>query len=60
MPGSATTPGRADTCDIASGRVAFHSRNSVGTQNFSLFAAPWLACMLPCQRFTYSLTAARA
>jgi hypothetical protein len=60
MPGSSTTPGRADTCDSVSVRVAFRCVESVGTQNQAHFVAQWLACMLPCQRFANSLTAARA
>ena len=30
------------------------------TRNIDLFVAQWLACTLPCQRFTYGLTTARA
>ena len=60
MPGSTTTPGRAGTCDIAPFRIAFRWIDGVGTRDKICFAAQWLACMLPCQRFAYCLTAARA
>src|ERR1700674_4957404 len=53
MPGSATTPGRRGACDSAPLRVAFRVSDGVGTRNIDLFAAQWLACTLPCQRFTY-------
>ena len=58
MPGSATTPGRRGACDSAPLRVAFRVSDGVGTRNIDLFAAQWLACTLPCQRFTYGLTTA--
>src|SRR5882762_623552 len=60
MPGSPTTPGRRGPCDSAPLRVAFRVSDGVGTRNIDLFAAQWLACALPCQRFTYGLTTARA
>jgi hypothetical protein len=52
MPGSSTTPGRADTCASASVRVAFRYQNSVGARDLTSFAAQWLARTLPCRRFT--------
>jgi hypothetical protein len=52
MPGSRTTQGRAGTRTIAPVRVAFRYVNSVSTLNyFNAFAARWLACRFPCQRF---------
>src|SRR4029077_10158432 len=60
MPGSPTTPGRRGACDSAPLRVAFRVSDGVGTRNIDLFVAQWLACALPCQRFTYGLTTARA
>ena len=41
-------------------RIAFRWIDGVGTRDKISFAAQWLACMLPCQRFAHSLTAARA
>jgi len=56
MPGSKTTQGRTGTRAIAPIRVAFRYANSVGTPNyFKAFAAQWLACRLPCQRFVSHL-----
>jgi hypothetical protein len=55
MPVSTTTPGRLDARTIASIRVAFRQRNDVGTQDEGTFAAQWLACTLPCQRFADAL-----
>src|SRR5262249_7528016 len=60
MPGSPTTPGRRGARDSAPLRVAFRVSDGVGTRNIVLFVAQWLACALPCQRFTYGLTTARA
>ena len=56
MPGSATTPGRLGTRDVAPIRFAFRQRNDVGTREKGTFAAQWLACALPCQRFAVVLT----
>ena len=47
MPGSMTTPGRADARDNASFRVAFHPSHGVGTRDQNNFAAQWLACTHP-------------
>ena len=60
MPGSATTPGRLGTRDLAPIRFAFRQRNDVGTQEEGTFAAQWLACALPCQRFALPLTGQNA
>jgi hypothetical protein len=45
-----TTQDRSVTRDIATSRVTFHKWDSVGILIES-FAAQWLACTLPCQRF---------
>src|SRR6516162_4364264 len=50
MPGSSTTPGRPGARDGAPVRVAFRTRNSVGTRGLA-FAAQWLAYALPYRRF---------
>ena len=60
MPGSMTTPGRADTRDSASFRVAFRTSHGVGTRDQNNFAAQWLACTLPCRRFADTLADACA
>ena len=60
MPGSPTTPGQLNARDIAFIRIAFRQRNNVGTRNEGTFAAQWLACVLPCQRFAAALTSSRA
>ena len=60
MPGSPTTPGRMDTRDDASIRVAFHENDHVGTRDYLAFAAQWLAYVLPCRRFAVTLTGASA
>ena len=44
---------------IAPIRVAFRQRNDVGTRDEGTFAAQWLACALPCQRFAVALTGKR-
>src|SRR5205807_9650820 len=59
MPGSSTTPDRPGARDIASVRVAFRARNSVGTRGLA-FAAQWLAYALPYRRFVAVLTDANA
>ena len=59
MPGSLTTPGRADACDDAPTHVAFRSYESVGTQDYPSIAAQWLAYAYPCQRFTQGFAAKR-
>jgi len=55
MPGSPTTPGRLNTCDTASSRVAFRTANGVGTRGYCDFVAQWLAYALPCRRFASTL-----
>ncbi len=50
MPGSMTTQDRPVTRDIATARVTFRQWDSVGIL-IEPFAAQWLACTLPCQRF---------
>ena len=55
MPGSPTTPGRTSTCDGAPGRVAFRYRTASAPGSEVHFAAQWLACTHPCQRFAAHL-----
>jgi hypothetical protein len=51
MPGSTTTRGRLVSRDIDTGRVAFCRTENISTPNLS-YAAQYLACALPCERFT--------
>jgi hypothetical protein len=51
MPGSTTTRGRHVSRDIDTGRVAFCGTENINTPNLS-YAAQYLACALPCERFT--------
>ena len=60
MPGSPTTPGRPDTRVDASVRVAFRENEHVGTRIAQVFAAQWLAYVLPCRRFADTLAGADA
>jgi hypothetical protein len=60
MPGSWTTPGRAAARAIASVRVAFRTFEHVGTQVAQVFAAQWLAYVLPYRRFADTLADACA
>src|SRR4051812_27234845 len=60
MPGSWTTPGRAGARAIASIRVAFRAFEHVGTQVAQVFAAQWLAYVLPYRRFADTLASANA
>src|SRR5215213_7897311 len=60
MPGSWTTPGRAAARAIASVRVAFRTFEHVGTQVAQVFAAQWLAYVLPYRRFADTLANANA
>src|SRR5215203_4850500 len=60
MPGSWTTPGRAEARAIASVRVAFRAFEHVGTQVVQVFAAQWLAYVLPYRRFDDTLASANA
>src|SRR5260221_13941162 len=59
MPGSSTTPDRPGARDIASVRVAFRARNSVGTRGLA-FAGQWVASALPDRRFVAVLADANA
>jgi hypothetical protein len=54
MPGSTTTRGQHVSCDIDTSRVAFCGTENIGTPNLS-YAAQYLACALPCERFTSAL-----
>jgi hypothetical protein len=56
MPGSSTTPDRADARALAPARIAFRSYNSVGTRDVNPYAAQWLAYAFPCRRFADTLT----
>jgi hypothetical protein len=57
MPVSTTTPGHLGARAIAPIRVAFRQRNDVGARDEGTFAAQWLACAIPCQRFADVLAA---
>jgi hypothetical protein len=59
MPGSLTAPGRRRACDGGRRSVAFCHCDSIGTREFT-FAAQWLACTIPCQRFDDALASAAA
>jgi hypothetical protein len=59
MPGSSTTPGRSDLAIARPKRVAFRTRNGVGTRGLA-FAAQWLAYALPYRRFAAVLADANA
>ena len=56
MPGSQTTQGRWVTRADVPYRVAFRVSYRVGTLEINTYAAQWLACTLPCRRFTGALT----
>ena len=60
MPGSPTTPDRADARTIASARLAFRLWYDVGIRENRAYAAQWLACTLPCRRFADLLAEACA
>ena len=51
MPGSTTTRGRQVSCDVDTSRVAFCGTENISTPDVS-YAAQYLACALPCERFT--------
>jgi hypothetical protein len=59
MPGSTTTRGQHASCDIDARRVAFCGTENIGTPNLS-YAAQYIACALPCERFTSALASGRA
>ena len=54
MPGSTTTRGQHVSCDIDTGCVAFCWTENISAPNLS-YAAQYLACALPCERFTSAL-----
>lgn len=60
MPGSKTTRGQTDTRYTVSVHVAFHDSYREGTPEKITYAAQWLACTLPCRRFTNTLANAGA
>jgi hypothetical protein len=51
MPVSTTTPGRLGRSRYRAHPYCLPSRNDVGAREKGTFAAQWLACALPCQRF---------
>src|SRR6266540_4153707 len=59
MPGSSTTPGRSYLAMARPKRIAFRTRNGVGTRGLA-FAAQWLAYALPYRRFVAVLADANA
>jgi hypothetical protein len=59
MPGSPTTRGRRVSCAIVTLRVAFCRTENIGAPNLS-YAAQYLACALPCERFMPTLTSSHA
>jgi len=54
MPGSTTTRGQHVSCDVDTGCVAFCWTENISAPNLS-YAAQYLACALPCERFTSAL-----
>jgi len=54
MPGSTTTRGQHASCDIDARCVAFCGTENIGTPNLA-YAAQYLACALPCERFASAL-----
>jgi len=44
----------------SSARIAFRQTDNVGIREYKSFAAPWLACTLPCRRFADILAEACA
>lgn len=60
MPGSMTTPGRADARNNASFRIVFRPSHGVDTRDQNNFAAQWLACTSPYRRFADALADACA
>jgi hypothetical protein len=54
MPASTTTRGQHASCDIDARCVAFCGTENIGTPNLA-YAAQYLACALPCERFTSAL-----
>ena len=54
MPGSTTTRGQHVSCAIDAGCVAFCWTENISAPDLS-YAAQYLACALPCERFTSAL-----
>jgi hypothetical protein len=54
-----TTRGQHVSCDVDTSRVAFCGTENIGTPNLS-YAAQYLACALPCERFASALAGTRA
>jgi hypothetical protein len=54
MPGSTTTRGQHVSCDIDTGCVAFCWTENISAPDLS-YAAQYLACALPCERFASAL-----
>jgi hypothetical protein len=59
MPGSLTTPGCPSTRVGVLDHIAFRNLDSVGTRDIPI-AAQWLACAIPCRRFTAALAVSDA
>jgi hypothetical protein len=60
MPGSSTTPGRTGTRDDAPTVLPSVILTTSAPGLIQAFAAPWLACVLPCRRFACTLAGADA
>ena len=59
MPGSTTTRGWLMSRHDDTHHVAFCGTNNIGTPNLA-YAAQYLACAFPCERFAASLADRRA
>ena len=59
MPGSTTTRGRHVSRVIDTGRIAFCGTENISTPILS-YATQYLACALPCERFTLPSRTTRA
>jgi hypothetical protein len=55
MPVSLTTLGRPDARDCAPDVLPSTMGNASASQKYVVFEAQWLACALPCRRFTPAL-----
>jgi hypothetical protein len=60
MPGSSTTPSQTGARDDVPIYVAFRENEHVGTREFQVYAAQWLAYALPYRRFAVTLAGASA
>jgi hypothetical protein len=60
MPGSSTTPSQTGARDDVPIYVAFRENEHVGTREFQVYAAQWLAYALPYRRFAVTLAGADA